>query len=91
MVPDKKEVEMLFNALVSLSDVKECEEFIYDLCTSVEIEEMSRRLKAPQMLSCGSPYTDVVSATGLSTTTISRVSRSLKSGNGYRSILTKLG
>ncbi len=86
-----KEVEMLIKAFSSLEGEEECENFLYDLCTSLEIEEMSRRLVAAEMLRRGCPYAEVVLRTGLSTATISRVSRSLKNGKGYEKILSKLG
>ena len=88
---NKKDIEMLLKAITAIADIKECEDFLNDLCTTGELEEMSRRLRAAIMLSQGSQYIDVVSGTGLSTATISRVSRSLKNGNGYRSILSKIG
>ena len=86
-----KDTEMLIKAFSLLEDKEECEAFLDDLCTSLEIEEMSRRLVAAEMLSRGCQYAEVVLKTGLSTATISRVSRSLKNGTGYQKILSKLG
>ena len=48
---------------------------------------MSRRLTAAKMLRDNRVYTDIASATGLSTATISRVNRCLKFGNGYLHVL----
>ena len=88
---ERKELLALFEAISKIENIDECREFLADLCTSVEIEEMSRRLKAAQMLQNGYQYADVVEQTGLSTATISRVSRALKNGQGYRKMLSRLG
>ena len=86
------ETEALLKALVSLETVEECSAFLDDLCTVAEVQEMGRRLKAAKMLASGAKYAEVGEATGLSTATISRVSRALKYGaDGYTSILKKLG
>ena len=82
--------KFLVDAFLALSDEEECKAFLFDLCSRAEIEEMSRRLHAAKMLSRGAQYADVVAETGLSTATISRVSRSLKNGNGYTAVLKKI-
>ena len=82
--------KFLVDAFLALSDEEECKAFLFDLCSRAEIEEMSRRLFAAKMLSHGAQYADVVAETGLSTATISRVSRSLKNGNGYTAVLKKI-
>ena len=84
------DLEFLCRAFLSVSDVEECKNLLLDLCSTAEIEEISRRFKAAKMLSDGAQYADVVAETGLSTATISRVSRSLKNGNGYSKILKKI-
>jgi uncharacterized protein YerC len=43
------------------------------------------------MLKNGYQYADVVEQTGLSTATISRVSRALKNGQGYQRMLSRMG
>ena len=48
------------------------------------VEEMGQRLNAAFLLSEGKNYQDISGATGLSTATISRVSKALKSGSGYK-------
>ena len=70
-----------------MSTIAECKEFLTDLCTASELKEMSRRLTAAKMLRDNRVYTDIASATGLSTATISRVNRCLKFGNGYLHVL----
>jgi len=77
-----KEVDALFEAILSLKSKDECYLFFEDACTIKEIIEISQRYKAARMLSSGSNYTEVSNATGMSTATISRVSKSLEYGNG---------
>lgn len=75
-----------------LQNSDECREFLYDLCTESELQEMSRRLQAAKMLKNGHIYADIAEQTGLSTATISRVNRCLKYGvgGGYITVLDRL-
>lgn len=82
--------ERFFTAVLSLQGIEECRAFFADICTDAEVGEMSRRLLAASMLADGVSYLDVAEATGLSTATISRVSRALKNGNGYADILARI-
>ncbi len=83
---------MLFRAMLSLESEEECAAFFADLCTEAELAEMSRRLLAAHLLCANLSYADVVEVTGLSTATISRVSRCLKNGSeGYIKALSRIG
>lgn len=85
-----KEVEELFNAVLLLKNVDECRLFFEDVCTIKEVLDLSQRLKAARMLRDGSNYAEVCSATGMSTATISRVSKCLEYGNGgYKLVLER--
>ena len=84
------EKNFLFECILSLESVEECYDFFEDLCTTREVEEMSRRIKAARMLADNKVYTEVVGATKLSTATISRVNRCLKDGSdGYARVLER--
>lgn len=81
----------LVNAFLSLKNRSETECFLRDLLTKEEIGEFSRRLKAATMLSQKYPYSSITKTTGLSSTTVARVSRYLKRGNGgYKKVLSRL-
>lgn len=81
----------LFNAILSLDSVEECGEFFEDLCTIKEIEDMSQRFEVAKLLKEKKSYNEVSDLTGASTATISRVSRCLQYGNGYKNALSKEG
>lgn len=84
--------EYLIRGFLTLQSADECREFLYDLCTDSELQEMSRRLQAARMLKNGRIYADIAEETGLSTATISRVNRCLKfgEGGGYLTVLDRL-
>lgn len=87
-----KSTEVLFNAVLSLKDQKECESFFTDLCTVKEIKEISQRFEVARLLSQGLVYADIAEKTGASTATISRVNRALNYGEGgYKTIIARLG
>ena len=86
-----KEVDTLFEAILSLNSVEECYKFFEDACTIKEVLEIAQRLKAAKMLTEGVNYALISKETGMSTATISRVNRCLEyGGGGYAMILERL-
>jgi TrpR-related protein YerC/YecD len=84
-------LDFLFKAIMSLESEEECYDFYDDLCTVSEIKAMSQRLHVARMLRAHHVYSDIVSETGASTATISRVNRCLNYGSdGYGKILERL-
>ena len=84
------DVDALFDAILSLKDRDECYAFFEDACTVKEILDISQRLKAAGMLASGACYADISKDTGMSTATISRVSKCLEYGaGGYRAVLER--
>lgn len=82
----------LFEAILTLKTVEECESFFSDLCTVKEIKEISQRFEVARLLSAGYVYSDIAEKTGASTATISRVNRSLNYGEGgYKTAIERLG
>ena len=84
-------IELLYRSIILLDTVEDCKNFFQDICTTSELQEMSRRLKAAKMLSEGIVYSEIAAQTGLSTATISRVNHCLKYGNdGYHKVFEKM-
>ena len=86
-----EEVDTLFEAILSLESIEECYKFFEDVCTIREILDIAQRLKAAKMLRAGENYALISKETGMSTATISRVSRCLEYGDGgYKMALERL-
>ncbi|MEG1427695.1 MAG: YerC/YecD family TrpR-related protein [Oscillospiraceae bacterium] len=86
-----KNVDFLFQVVLSLKTEGECYKFFEDLCTVPEIKAMSQRLAVARMLSSKRVYSDIVAETGASTATISRVNRSLIYGcDGYDLVFNRV-
>ena len=86
-----KDIDELFEAILSLESVEECYEFFEDACTIKEILDIAQRLKIAKMLKGGVNYATISKETGVSTATISRVSKCLEYGDGgYKLVLDKL-
>ena len=75
-------VDFLFRSILQLKTVDECYDFFEDLCTVPEIKAMSQRLVVAHILSEHKVYSDIVTKTGASTATISRVGKVLNEGTG---------
>ena len=85
------DVDALFEAVLSLKNLEECYAFFEDACTIKEILDVSQRLKAAKMLAAGSNYADISRETGMSTATISRVSKCLEYGaGGYHTAIARM-
>jgi TrpR-related protein YerC/YecD len=86
-----EQLDELYEAILSLGTIDECYNFFEDLCTVSEIKAMCQRFHVAGMLKRGCQYNEIVKETGASTSTISRVNRSLFYGNdGYTTILERL-
>lgn len=77
----------LYRVLVSLESVEDCRALLEDLCTRKEVEQMAQRIRAAQLLKEGKTYQQVIAETDISSATLSRVSRCLQYGSGYRKLL----
>ncbi len=84
---DKHQVEEFYKAILSLKTVEECESFFADLCTYKEIEQMTQRIIAAKLLLKGDTYEEVIKETEISSATLSRVSKCVKYGSGYKTVL----
>ncbi len=84
-------VDRLFSAMLQLRDQEECAAFFEDLCTITEIRDMAQRLDAAILLREGMNYQAISKKLGISTTTISRVSRCINYGSGgYATVLDRM-
>lgn len=87
-----KEVDHLFDAVLTLESKEECYKFFEDVCTINELLSMAQRYEVAKMLREGETYLNIAKVTGASTATISRVNRSLNYGaDGYDMVFSRLG
>ncbi len=85
-----KNIQYLYETILKIETMEECEALFDDLCTKTELASISQRLVVAKMLSDKKVYSEIVSETGASTATISRVNRSLAFGaGGYEKIFGK--
>ncbi|MCR5150311.1 MAG: TrpR-related protein YerC/YecD [Clostridiales bacterium] len=86
-----KSVERLYEVILKLETKEECRAFFDDICTVRELTDMAKRLETAELLSEGMNYLNIEKKAGVSTATISRVSRCLNYGQGgYTLALKKL-
>ena len=85
----KQKITDLCQILTQVEDPKDMRALLEDLCTQKEIENMAERIFAAKLLLEGKTYNEVVSQSSISSATLSRVSRSLQNGTGYKKQLKK--
>lgn len=86
-----EQTEPLLEAIVSLRTVDETADFLRDLCTWRELEEMTQRWAVVRLLSEGLSYRDIADRTGASTATVTRINQWLQHGTGgYQMMLERM-
>ena len=83
----KEKLQDLCKVLCSITNEKECMDFLQDLCTQKEMENMAERVYAAKLLMDGNTYAQVMESASISSATLSRVSRSVQYGKGYKKVL----
>ena len=88
---NKEMLNELYELIVSVKSTEDCRDLFGDLCTNKETEQMAQRLRAAKLLLDGKTYNQVIDETDISSATLSRVSRCVQYGNGYRKFLKQEG
>lgn len=81
-------LEELYKLFASIDNPDDFRLLLEDLCTYKEVEQMAGRIAAARLFMEGKTYTQVIEATNISSATLSRVSRCVQRGEGYRKFLT---
>ena len=89
MTEKEQRMQALYQLIADIRDPKDIEALLEDLCTRKEVENMAERIFAAQLLLDGNTYNQVMSQASISSATLSRVSRCVQYGNGYRRLLKK--
>ena len=87
----KEDLDILFEAILTLENIEECYDFFEDIATINELKALSQRIVVAKLLKDKNVYTDIADVTGASTATISRVNKCLNYGKGgYDKVLKKI-
>ena len=85
------ENKRFIQAILALKTADEARHFLRDLMTEKEIVEFTKRLQTAEMLTAKTPYSVIEQKTGLSSTTVARVSKWLNGKQGgYKTIISRL-
>ena len=79
--------DALCKALTSLATIEECRNFLRDLCTPAELQALVDRWQVVELLEQGLTYRKIHDLTGVSVTTIGRVTDGL---GGYRAAIDRV-
>lgn len=77
----------VYHLLANIKTADDVKILLDDLCTNKEIEQMAQRIVAARLLLEGKTYNQVIEKTDISSATLSRVSRCVKYGEGYKKFL----
>ena len=82
MKENKSMMDVLFRTVLNCKTMEDCADLFADLCTYQEIEQMAQRAAAAKLITEGKTYAEIIELTGISSATLSRVSKSVHRGNG---------
>lgn len=82
-----KMIDELNTVLTGITSKEEMSLLLDDLCTYKEIEQMAQRICSARLLMEGKTYSQVIAETDISSATLSRVSKCVKLGKGYTSVI----
>ena len=80
-------VDELYEVILKLKTVDDCKALFNDLCTYKEIDSMAQRIVAAKLLLNNETYEEIIKQTNISSATLSRVSKCVKYGDGYKKFL----
>lgn len=84
-----QDITSLYRAILTLKTEREAQKFFRDLLTEAEINEFANRWKAARMLDQKVQYEIIAKETGMSSTTIARISKWLTNGMGGYKLMIK--
>ena len=82
-----EKIQALFELILRLDCVEDCQALFEDMCTRKEIEKMAERIFAAKLLMEGKTYNQVMAVADISSATLSRVSQCVQYGHGYSKLL----
>ena len=74
--------DILYRTVLNCKTVEDCAALFGDLCTYQEIEQMAQRAAAAKLIVEGKTYAEIIERTGISSATLSRVSKEVRHGRG---------
>ena len=84
----QQRMEFLYRLLAGIQTPEDMAALLEDLCTRKEVENMAERVFAARLLLENNTYAQVMEQCSISSATLSRVSRCVQYGSGYRRALT---
>ena len=87
MFSDNADIKELYSLILSLESKEDCCDLFEDLCTAKELEQMAQRVRAAKLLISGKTYNQVMDQCEISSATLSRVSRAVQYGKGYKKFI----
>ena len=84
-----EKLQALYQVIADLQTPEEVRALFSDLCTHKEIEKMAERIQAAKLLLQGKTYQQVMAQSNISSATLSRGSRCVQYGDGYRRLLNQ--
>ena len=82
-----EKIQALFQLILKLDSLEDCQALFDDLCTKKEVENMAERIYVAKLLMQGKTYSQILELADISSATLSRVSRCVQYGKGYSIVL----
>lgn len=87
---EKEALHTLYQAIINIENESECVAFLDDLLSKHELESLASRVYSAKLLQEGKTYLETIAEVKLSSATLARVSKCVKNGVGYNTIIPRL-
>ena len=84
----QQRMDFLYQLLAGIETPEDMAALLEDLCTRKEVENMAERVFAARLLLENNTYAQAMEQCSISSATLSRVSRCVQYGTGYRRAIT---
>lgn len=84
---DEEMLRELYELIASLKTPEDCKLLFDDLCTVKETLKMAQRVRVAKLILMDKTYNQIIEETDISSATLSRVSRCVQFGEGYKKFL----
>lgn len=83
-------LKYLYKAIISITNEEDCVAFLDDLLSQHELDSLASRVYSAKLLKEGKTYLDVIDIVKISSATLARISKCVKNGKGYNTVLPKI-
>lgn len=86
---NQEDLDYLYEIILSIRTKSECKDFLEDLLSKKELESIAARVTSARLLMDGKTYVEIMNDVEISSATLARINKCIKTGHGYNSVVRR--